>query len=282
MSGGNRHEVFRPNQPFQRTGGPRRCLPSDVSPGRPPLNFFVQRRQFRILKRLFAFQNNQRLLGYRPTSELRSCTLRANPPMFASRCLQRAPGRHPDFNSALGVARFGLIDPRQPPALAVPRPLRLLLSKRVSPSGAEWSSLAASHSGADTRRSHGFDLGLLCILSPWTRTRIVRHAEEGSKLRRGSGSSFWRLFAGRGGGLGSRGLLADPGRCIFVLFGVPTVAIRHGRDSPPLPDVVRHTNSADERRSHDAPQSRISKAGFFPTCRFTETNPARSRAPSAR
>jgi len=29
-----------PNQPFQRAGGPRRCFQSDVSPGRPPLNFF--------------------------------------------------------------------------------------------------------------------------------------------------------------------------------------------------------------------------------------------------
>jgi hypothetical protein len=32
-------------------------------------NGVVQRRQFRILTRLFAFQNNQRLLGYRPTSD---------------------------------------------------------------------------------------------------------------------------------------------------------------------------------------------------------------------
>jgi hypothetical protein len=34
--------------------------------------------EFRILTRLVAFQNNQRLLGYRPTSELRSCALRSS------------------------------------------------------------------------------------------------------------------------------------------------------------------------------------------------------------
>jgi hypothetical protein len=38
----------------------------------PLLNGIVQWEQFRILKRLFAFQNNQRLLGFRTTSESRS------------------------------------------------------------------------------------------------------------------------------------------------------------------------------------------------------------------
>jgi hypothetical protein len=58
------------------------------------LNFVVQREQFRILKRLFASQNNQRLLGYRTTSELCFCALRYNPPPRASRNRQRAEVRH--------------------------------------------------------------------------------------------------------------------------------------------------------------------------------------------
>jgi hypothetical protein len=49
-------------------------------------------------KRLFAFQNNQCLLGYRATSELRSCALRSNPPMGASRGRQRASGRHTEWS----------------------------------------------------------------------------------------------------------------------------------------------------------------------------------------
>ena len=55
----------------------------------------------RILKRFFEFQDNQRLPGYRTSSELRCCALRYNPPPHACRNCQRAPVRHTAFSGCL-------------------------------------------------------------------------------------------------------------------------------------------------------------------------------------
>jgi hypothetical protein len=50
----------------------------------------VQRGQFRILTRGFAFHNNQRLLGYRPPSALRTCARRPSRPKGAGDLVLRA------------------------------------------------------------------------------------------------------------------------------------------------------------------------------------------------
>jgi hypothetical protein len=70
---------------------------------------------------LVAFQNNQRVLGYRPTSALHSCTSQCNRPTRSSRSPERAEARHIVGNSALGVACAGLIDRRYLPLPAVSR-----------------------------------------------------------------------------------------------------------------------------------------------------------------
>lgn len=57
------------NQPLQPSAVPTLALRGLVHRGPRRLNLSV-------LKRFFAFQNSQHLLGYRPTSELRSFVLR--------------------------------------------------------------------------------------------------------------------------------------------------------------------------------------------------------------
>src|SRR5262249_5281423 len=55
-----------------------------------------------VLKRLVASQNNQRLLGYRPTSALHSCSPRCNRPPRANPNPERAEVRHTAFSSRAG------------------------------------------------------------------------------------------------------------------------------------------------------------------------------------
>lgn len=66
----------------------------------------------RVLKRILAFQNNQRLFGYRPTPELLSCALRPCRPKGARQSPQRAEDRTTEGNSAFRVALCGPLDLR--------------------------------------------------------------------------------------------------------------------------------------------------------------------------
>jgi hypothetical protein len=70
-----RGQVSNSNHPLQMTGHPMTALLGrSLSPREPPGELCRPRRQLRILKRLVAFQNIQRLLGYQPTSALHSCS----------------------------------------------------------------------------------------------------------------------------------------------------------------------------------------------------------------
>ena len=85
---------------FHLTGPALRFFDTSCSlqPAR-QVNGVVQRGQLRILTRLFAFQNDQRLLGYRPTSALRSCALRPSRPKDATQSVQPAEVRTTDTSS---------------------------------------------------------------------------------------------------------------------------------------------------------------------------------------
>src|SRR5262249_3831505 len=71
---GRGYSIGRPNNARCTRPGPSFAVLRFSRFPRPrQVNWPLQREQFRILRRLFAFQNNQHLLGYRTTSELRSC-----------------------------------------------------------------------------------------------------------------------------------------------------------------------------------------------------------------